>query len=711
MLVWKMALRGIKSRRSTSFMLFLFIVLVTLFAITSVNLLLSGERIWASEYEKQDCPDYCAYFAGDSVNPDYVDFFRNHPNVLSVRQRPIILIGADQNNWTRQKGFSILFFADSAIKPGEISAPYYQIVQGGAMTGDIVEISINGYKKTLTITGAYDDPMTGGTMLGTHLLPISPQDFDEISNYGSGNAIELSAKVKPGTNLVDLNNSFGHSTESVFTLTKPEIHGYILVVPNMISYFLMAVAILLVLAALIALRHSIIAQLEFDYKTIGVLKSFGTDNRQILSFVLLQYLSITAIGTVAGSALSIAIEKPVLYIFLSFAGLAPQMMVFPLLITGTVAALCGIALLTAWISARRVYAVSPVRAISLGQNPIHFSHRSNISLQKMSFVPKSAKFAVKHTVSKPGHLTAVLTISVIFSYILITLLGFYNAMSDERESAKLFGQPVGDICVYINPDINGVKTYEMNDILDDINHLSKIDETYDLLHEYAEIDGTRVVVEGYSDYGLADFSAPISGRYPKYANEVMITPQIQDIFHANLGDRLEIKEGDVTKAYLVVGIVSAADDMGKCVFRALDASDARSLSSRAIGKAIVLKDSDDLQNTIDTISGQYGDAVYLVNMRDAVKSVTEGIQLGVLGITAVVIVVAVALILLTTALVARIAVIREQIDMGVLHAAGYSKKTASRAVCAEIYAGIICWLHSGPGSGVGLFGQNDEHNP
>jgi ABC-type antimicrobial peptide transport system permease subunit len=164
---------------------------------------------------------------------------------------------------------------------------------------------------------------------------------------------------------------------------------------------------------------------------------------------------------------------------------------------------------------------------------------------------------------------------------------------------------------------------------------------------------------------------PISGRYPKYSNEIMITPQIRDAFHANLGDRLEIKDGDAVKDYIVVGLISAASDMGQCIFRALDSSDADLLGS---GKVIVLKDRGELQDTIDAIGNAYGNTVFLINMRNAIKNVTEGIQLGVLSVTALMIVVAVALILLTTVLVARLAVIREQIDMSVLHAAGYSKK-------------------------------------
>lgn len=440
----------------------------------------------------------------------------------------------------------------------------------------------------------------------------------------------------------------------------------------MISYFLMAVAAILVLASLLALRHCIVSALESDHKTIGTLKSFGTENKQVLSFVLLQYLMTAVFATSIGAGISVIIQKPVLYLFLSFSGLAPKLIIFPFLIAGVILGICFVTLITAWTSARRVYKVSPVRAISLGQAPVHFSNRLNMSIRNMFFLPKNMRLAAKQTISRSGQLMVIFTISVIFSFILITLFGFYSSMSDERQAAKIFGQPIGDIVVTLIPDENGDYKYDMEYLTQEIDKLSPIDQFYEMSQGYAEINGSVVRVNSFSDFLLADMPEPISGRYPKYDNEIMITPQIGDLFSLKIGDTLTLQSGKESHKFIITGTISAANDMGKVVFCTTGGMASFNQMGISDGRAFILKDSSDLDNLIDKLNNLYSNNAVIQNLRKQISGVTSGIRLGILGITAVIIFVAMLLIFLTTMLIARIAVGREQADMGMLKACGYS---------------------------------------
>ena len=674
MLVWRMAVAGIKARKGDSLLLFLLIALVSLFAITSFNINLSAERIWEKDFEAQDCPEYAAYFVDTALKPEYIDFFEQHPEVSGVRTRPMAMISAEQNKWSRQDGYAMLLFADPLVKDGEVYAPYFEIAQGTVAIGDTLTISIDGKTKTLTVTKAHNDAVSGAAVMGTHFLPVSPADYKEVSGWGM-KMTELGAYLRPDSDIVALSQDFGHSSDAEWVWAKDDARSTALVVPDMISYFLIAVAVIMVLAALVALRHCIVSALESQYKSIGTLKAIGADNAQLVGYILLQYMALAVLGSLFGAGLSIAVQEPVLYIFLSFAGLVPRLMLFPAMIAAVVLGICAVVLATAWLSARRVYRLSPVRAISLGQAPVHFSKRWKLPLRRLAFLPLSLRLALKQGLSRFGQFVALFLVTMIFSYSLITLFGFYSSMTSQRQAAGMFGQPIGDIAINVKCDAEGRELASLDDLSVKLGQLAAIERSYEVQKGYAELEGMAVIVSCYSDYSLVGLPQPISGRFPKYANEAMTTPQLSKLLGLRIGDSIRIRSGGQETDLIITGLTSAANEMGKVVFCTVESGvlvNPPGNATSSYGRAFVLADASGLEAVIDKLTADYGDVAYFQNMRQSIANVINGIRLGILGLTLLVIVMAMLLVLLTTTLLARVAIGREQADMGVLRAAGYS---------------------------------------
>jgi putative ABC transport system permease protein len=674
MLVWKMAVAGIRARKGDSLLLFLLVVLVSLFAITSFNIKLSAERLWESEFQAQGCPDYAAYFINEKLGPEYVGFFEKHPDSIGLRQRAMVMLSAEQNKWSHRDGYSLLLFSDPSVRPGEVFAPYYQIVQGDVALGDTMTISIGSNTMTLTASDAYTDAVSGSAMMGTQFLPVSPADYRTLSSWGL-EITELGVWLQPGTDTVALNRDFGHSSDAEWIWTKDEAKGIALVVPDMISYFLIAVALILVLATLVALRHCIVSALESQYKTIGTLKAIGADNAQVVSYIMLQYMALAVLGSLSGAALSIAVQEPTLYLFLSFSGLVPKLILFPEMIAAVAVGICAVVLATAWTTSRRVYRLSPVRAISLGQAPVHFSKRWNPPLRRLAFLPLTLRLALKQALCRFGQFMALLIVAMIFSYSLITLFGFYSTMTDQRQAAGLFGQPTGDISVAVKLDGHGQDMADIDEITARLGQLSAIGTSYETIQGYAEVDGLPLRVSCFSDYSLVGLPEPISGRFPKYANEAMTTPQLSKLLGVGIGDRLSIRSGGQERQMIITGLTSAVNDMGKIVFCTTEsellASQLGSTDS-SIGRAFLLADASSLDAVVEKLNAEYGDVAYIQDMHKSITNVTNGIRMGILSLTLLVILMALLLVLLTTTLLARIAIGREQSDMGVLRAMGYS---------------------------------------
>jgi len=677
MLTWKMALRGLKIRKGETALLFLLIGLVSLFTITAANILLSGERIWDASAKEQNSPSLLIYVPDDSPDKDiYLQFFKNRPEVTAVELRSLFFVSFDECEWPRQGGCSFVAYPDSSMKPGEILAPYAQVAQGSAAIGDVVKLTFTGgHKKSLTVVGSYVDPLFGSPITNNYHLPISPSDYREIVKWNHDlEFIQLEIHVTEGTDLVKLFKAFPYSPGADMV---DQLRSTALIVPNMVSYVLIGVAMILILAALLALRHGIISAVESDYKSIGTLKAVGMESKQVLSYVLLQYFGLAFAAATIGAVISVAIQRAALHFFLAFAGLAPQVYVFGWLIAGVVVGICAVALLTAWLSARRVYTVSPVRAISLGQAPVHFTRRVNVSMRKL-FLPRGARLAVKQTVSRSNQLVVVLTISAIFTYIMTALLGFHNAMLNERSAAKMFAAPIGDISFFTLFHQDGVPMLSASTVVNAIDKLSAVDQTYELMEWKVKAEGFQIVATGISDFGKADMPDPLSGRYPKYANEVAITPQIRAMLGVDIGGVLSIQLDQESRDFIVVGTVSSADQMGVRVF--ILGEGYNRFSDKPFEWAdhvVVLKDAGDIDHLVDQLNRQFKDQAMFMNMKRTMD-VAGDVRLGLLGVTLLVGLVAVLLILLTTMLIAQIAIGRERADMVTLRATGYSVRQLRR---------------------------------
>ncbi|MCL1917630.1 MAG: ABC transporter permease [Peptococcaceae bacterium] len=681
MAVWKMAVRSIKLRKGYSIMIFLMIAVVVFFGITAVNVLLAGDRILQDEHKERDGPDYAAFFINQQFSAEDMIFFQNYPGVTRVETRPVLWIAAYQNRWNGKEGRQFMLYADPSLEKGEILAPYADMAQGKIKTGDSVELAINCVFKqdaenemkalSFSVTGPLIDFFWGGSMFGVQFLPLSQEDFDDFSSISGEFAFtEVMLYTEPGVDLGGLKSDVESATHVYWGLTHEESQELLLLVPKIISCFLMLIAAILVLVVLLTLCHTVVSSLESDYKTIGVLKGLGFENKQVLSFIFLHYLLLSCAGVVVGVGVSLLVQQPVLGFFLSFAGIPPKKLVFPEVIWGVALAQCSLVLLCSWFSARRVYRISPVRAISQGQAEVHFSRRFNLSLQRLFFLPGWLRLVVKQIVSKGGQYAVIFVVSVLFCYALVTLMGFYTVMDDPRSSTRLLGLPEEGLEIYIKLDDDKKPIIGINQALEDIEAMSKVKTHYECKMPWVKLNGSMLVLQSYSTFEGIEYPEPMSGRFPQYNNnEVMITPQLQKLYGLNLGNKITLGRTGDYREFIITGITSNVLDMGHTLITTLNAVSCF-IDMPSI-YVVVLENDVAASHVIASFNDKF-EGLAQISKTQRYVDYRSGIRLGILGVATLLLIMTVLLITFITALVTQIAVYREQRDMGILKTTGYS---------------------------------------
>lgn len=694
MLIWKMAVKGILAHKIYSITLFVLILVVSLFSCVALDVLLGGSQLWMEAYESTDTPTVDMILNAERYTDEYLSYFESKPEVEKAEAIPglIVAVGQCSLDGREKSHFYSLIQIDETLKGDECIASYGLQSSDGAAVGSTVVIKTGDAVHTHTITSFRIDPLYGDTMTPYKRFCVSKTAFEKLAESAAP-ITELAVHLKAGVDANEFSETFPGISATLVATTRARAHSYALIIPNMVSYFLLGIAGLMVLVGLLVIRHAILAALESDYKMYGILKGIGFSGRQMVSFILLQYMLIAMAAALFGIALSVPMAAPIMEVFLATAGIPAHPVIIPT-VMGAVAALIGaLTLVTAWLNAQQVTGVSPVRAIAAGTAPVHFSKRVNLPLRRLASLPRGFRLAVKQMSSRAGQYVLVAGIGCIFTFLLITTLGFRGAIVRRESAAKMFGFSAGQLYFQVKDETDAEAVISL------LGTKHEIESTFVQNDGNGEIDGNLVFIRGFDDYERADLAPALSGRHPKYDNEAAITPQICDLYHLSIGDMITLGDGEaVAREYIITGLISNPVHMGEIVLVTTDGLSGFAGRENNIGVNFAGNlDAGDVRNIIDHSSHQFEGVIYS-NALQELDDLTQPMRIGITATIGLILGLTVFLILLITILVSLIAIYRERADMGIFRASGYSVRELRRQFSLRFL------MASGMGAALGLCG-------
>ena len=562
---------------------------------------------------------------------------------------------------------------------GEVYLPLGLSSKINREVGDVVSLALYTDEYTdFTVKGFVQDPAQGSLTIGWKQIFLSHEDFKRIrESYESLNredqtmfvnvlmihqaqnstlsAAKFQRQLNLETKIIDL---------SIGSLNKDQSIRYSTLMPDVVIDIVQAFSLLLFVAILIVISHSIGTEIKIDYVTLGILQAQGFTERKLRTLFLLQYILAQTIGILLGGLTAIPIEKVIGHSCMMITGVLPEkgMSVGKALLLIIVILAVSVTLI--FIKTKKLAGISPVRAISGGKEEIFFDSRLNLPLQKKLL---SASLSLRQITAAAKSYWGTVCIAAILAFSMITVTLTGNLLSSNN-ALRAMGMVVPDIEVYYTERDYEISWEKIDEI---VESYSKIEEKNFFGSRYASVNGENLYwqVFAYPEY----IHGILKGRAPLYDNEIVITEMVADMLEIGMGDEVIVSKGDKEAKYIVSGIFQSANDSGTTFAMGLGGAE-RLIDITMSSRYYVLTDKEAADAIAEEIARQYGSLLGINVIKDADDLGMEEFDMVVSVLKAVIYGFSVLFALVVVAMVCNKAFIRERRDIGIYKAMGFTSR-------------------------------------
>lgn len=589
---------------------FIGVVLLVVFCVTSIvafyNVMQSTDKSVAEEYDYIGVADEYIYVERSLVtgevikgldNLDCVDHYTLTP-VLGIHR--IMPEGWDPNDRSRVYSSTVQIMpkpdADSCVRypqvnesiteklgedyvlnPGEVYLSNGIASQIDVHVGDKIEITCENIHKIFTIGGIIEDEYASIT-IGYKNVLVNEADYEEFynevvtDNLGKGYDEEFNVYViglyksdnsMSSRNFRDaVNNATGLYDYSSNTMKRDEFLGYNCIIPDIFSTVLIIVALVLYLVLDIVIGNTITSAVRDNYKELGILKANGFSAGKLRLVYIIQYLVTELVGIVIGLILGYGLCRFILNTFARLAGYVLTPHIDILVTSAIIMGILLLSLIIIVICTSKVSGVSPYKAISETGSDVYFSSKMVTPVTKKG-LPLS--LAIRQiTSSKMSYLG--LTIS---SLILMVLLVFAQA-SGSAMSSKRTALSMSDVGEIYLGHYYFLSEEDQQAVLDDIASKATIQDHYSQINYYVSGEYGDILTTIYETG--EEVHCVSEGRAPIYDNEVVIGKAVAAEYEKSIGDTITLTYNGNSFDYLITGIVSTTQDLGRVAAFGLDAA-------------------------------------------------------------------------------------------------------------------------------------------
>lgn len=293
--------------------LFLFILLAAMLVSGAVHIITTLFGSIDSLFEQARAPHFVQMTA-EEINQNEIDVFA-HNNPLVENQQTVKLLGIDGiniylgNNTVSEVGsiidnsfvvqnrtFDFLIDTDSNIiyvNDREIAVPIFHMQQYGLQIGDTVRITDGDFTKTFIITAFVRDVQMNPSIVSSKRFVVSENDWQILyDNIGELEYL-ISFRLHDISTLSEFEIMYQSSnlpqtgiaiTYSLFRMLNAITDGVLAAVIVLISLLLIAIAAL-------CLRFTLTANIEEDFREIGVMKAIGIAGRDMRRLYMVKYVA------------------------------------------------------------------------------------------------------------------------------------------------------------------------------------------------------------------------------------------------------------------------------------------------------------------------------------------------------------------------------------------------------------------------------------
>ncbi len=590
-MLYRILKKDLKRRKGVNMILFLFIILASVFLASSVNNIMVVSNAVDYFMDYANVPDVNFITAGTQETDQIKDWLEEDSKYAEAYGYNMLYVLPDKNIKIQKdgeqksydaKGASIYLGTTDAeygkvfdqdgnsfqLRAGEIAMSQSAMDKGHLKLGDSITIRAENVKKKLTLKLSVKDAIFGNDMAGMSRFIISGKDFEDFSKekaLAETGVFYVSASDQDAFQK-ELNQK-NFSSQQV-TVTK-SMYQMIYSFDMILAALLILVGICLILIALLVLRFTLVFTIEEDYREIGIMKAQGYRNFGIKKIYLVKYFAIVTIGALIGLFVSIPVSRWMVK------GVSKNMIMADGSEKVAVNVVCiffviALVMLFCYLSTRKLNKVSAITAIRGGHTGERFRKRAGMRLCKRKSMGVCVFLGMNDLASHVKRYM-VLMITFCLSFVLITIpLNTVNTMKSDEMVRKFGLDP--DSSVYVRRiEGKGEETYR--NVKDFENGLERVKQE---LEDAGYDAGLSSVVFYFLPYGKdkdnimtlqmagteKEFLEYSEGEAPRLDNEIAFSKQAMERNGWVIGDTVEMPLDSGKKKLLITGTYSDYMQLG-----------------------------------------------------------------------------------------------------------------------------------------------------
>ncbi|MBR4760748.1 MAG: ABC transporter permease [Lachnospiraceae bacterium] len=578
--------------------------------------------------------------------------------------------------------------ADASYGKNDILLPLH--MQGAYSIGDTMNVKIGDHKYDLHVADYVADAYFCSTVnLTDYYVFLS----DEMMEQMKIDEPELAAAYIMNKGVMDesyLNKDFTTSdlekniTDRYKDLLKPYadqhpdrtytdyrsvnwqmMRGGSQFVPMLVMAIILLFAVIIIAIAIVIISFSIQNFIQRNMKNTGILEASGYTIRQLRGALTFQIVSVSLLGSLAGTAVAIATFSWFGTIITMAMGLAWNQGRNILAAVLTVIVPVAVIYLVSRLTSFSYKKISVLDALRGGINAHNFK-RNLFSFEKTP-LPIPAVISLKETFGGLGrNLVMVFIMAIITTSVLIGFGMYQNFGSDPDNIIRLFGFENASAIVYSSEDI-----------AEDLRDLSEVDNVLTLRGLDLSVKSTEkeqmIYTVTMDDMENTTNLTLLDGRMAKHDNEILMTCAAADDLGVATGDVVSIEYAGKSAAYLITGTFQRMDRMGRMIYMNFDGAERIMPESPVQEYWIVAKEGttfDSLEKKIKEIEKKYDTTFSIVDSARQMEG-TLGIVCTSMKLLCVSIaLITVLIVIFVESLVIRARIVKQWRSMGISKALG-----------------------------------------
>ncbi|OKP83499.1 hypothetical protein A3844_21930 [Paenibacillus helianthi] len=628
-------------------------------------------------------------------NGEVDKYIRNNKNVSNMQKEEVIWAQASipynddtreisfiLNDADKERDFSKWKFVGEHLPPDSMSiyVPYLLNIDGGYKLNDKVKMKFDDAALTFTIKGFTEDAFFSSLdtiNLGTYLphetyekvvqklgdkysATLIFADLDKVNNEVETGIRELVQPDQKATlSMVEDTRTLSSSDIELLRTSRTFMS-------SMASVMAMAFAFIIAIVCLIVVRFRIGNSIEEDMSKIGSLRAIGYTSRQIILSIVMQYMLIALVGSIAGISLSYLTTPILSDIFAHQSGLMWVQGFDGAISSIILSAILFVVIIVSFISSGRIRKLNPIVALRGGITTHNF-RKNYLPLHKsIGSLPVVLGFKSMLQSRKHSFMIGVILAAVSFASTFGAVM-FYNTVIDTQAFAKTPGIELSNAVAILNSDAEQPKLVDNIKNMKNVRKVQYIDESKVKIENY---DVTAYVME---DFSTKETNTVFKGRYPLHSNEVVLAGILADKMDKKIGDRVMIKVGAKQAEYMITGLSQGANMGGMNASIRWDGILKVNPDFKQQSLQIYLNKNSKADEFVNKLESDYGDSIVTSVDMDKIMDDGMGMYISIvskLGMGMMVITIVVVILVLYFVIIS--SVIRKKRELGIQKAIGFT---------------------------------------